>query len=137
MRFQMHFDLVRQASNIQGGRAVMRNRAASMAAPTHKMVVCLLAAVFLHLAPGPTRAAETAVVAGQDAPSESESQCHGTKIMIASDADAAQKVALLVDAMEAAWLRSGSGCRALPFFIDFLASVLCIPRAWPERPGNS
>jgi len=73
MRFQMHFDLVRQASNIQGGRAVMRNRAASMAAPTHKMVVCLLAAVFLHLAPGPTRAAETAVVAGQDAPSESES----------------------------------------------------------------
>jgi hypothetical protein len=58
------------------------------------------------------------------------------KIMIASDADAAQKAALLVDAMEAAWLRSGSGCRALPFFIDFRASVLCIPRAWPERPGT-
>jgi hypothetical protein len=59
------------------------------------------------------------------------------KIMIASDADAAQKAALLVDAMEAAWLRSGSGCRALPFFIDFRASVLCIPHAWPERLGNS
>jgi hypothetical protein len=30
MRFQIHFDLVRQASKIQSGRAVMRNRVASL-----------------------------------------------------------------------------------------------------------
>jgi hypothetical protein len=71
MRFQIHFDLVRQASKIQSGRAVMRNRVASLAAPARKMVVCLLAAALLHLAPGPTRAAETSAVAGQDAPPES------------------------------------------------------------------
>jgi high affinity Mn2+ porin len=74
MRFQIHFDRVSQASNNQGGRAVMRSRAPSLASPARKMVACLLAAALLPLAPGHARAAEPGAAADQDAPPESIAQ---------------------------------------------------------------